>query len=251
VGRTQAAEKFRTSGASPSHTSVRLPFATYGRFDLALSTLLCVGAAAACVAFAGSVGWGLYLPAVLALAVWLILVNFFRDPERTTPKGDLLVIAPADGVVKDIEDVAEPKFLGETASRIGIFLSPLDVHVNRMPMECTVVQVLYVKGKMLKAYDPLAITENEAASACIEILGGRAKMIVRQITGAVARRIVCPVKPGERYGAGERYGMIKLGSRTEVWAPKSLNVTWNVKVGDRVRGGETVIGTLAPAGSTA
>jgi len=254
VGRTQAAEKFRTSGASPSHTSVRLPFATYGRRDLALITIL----------WAEGVGFRLFLPPathwidvacwimlVLVTIVWLFLLNFFRDPERTTPRGELLVIAPADGVVKDIEDVAEPKFLGETASRIGIFLSPLDVHVNRMPMECTVVQVLYVKGKMLKAYDPLAITENEAASACIEILGGRAKMIVRQITGAVARRIVCPVKPGERYAAGERYGMIKLGSRTEVWAPKSLNVTWNVKVGDRVRGGETVIGTLAPAGSTA
>lgn len=230
---------------------MRFPFATYGRFDLALSTVICLGIAGTCGALAGSVGWALWIPAALALAVWLILVNFFRDPERTTPKGEFLVVAPADGVVKDIGDVDEPKFLGETASRIGIFLSPLDVHVNRMPMDCTVVQVIYVKGKMLKAYDPLAITENEAASACIEVLGGRTRMIVRQITGAVARRIVCPVKPGERYGAGQRYGMIKLGSRTEVWVPKSTPVRWNVKVGDRVRAGETVLGVLEPSGSGA
>ncbi len=230
---------------------MRLPFATYGRFDLAVSTVLCLGVAGACAAFAKDVGWGLWIPAALAVAVWLVLVNFFRDPDRVTPKGEFLVVAPADGVVKDIEDVDEPKFLGETASRIGIFLSPLDVHVNRMPMDCKVVQVIYVKGKMLPAFDPLAITENEAASACIEILNGRAKMIVRQITGAVARRIVCPVKPGERYAAGQRYGMIKLGSRTEVWAPKSIPVRWHVKVGDRVRAGETVLGTLSPPGGAA
>jgi phosphatidylserine decarboxylase len=230
---------------------VRLPFATYGRFDLAASTVVCLGAAAACVALVPRVNWSLYVPAAIAVAVWLILVNFFRDPERTTPQGDLLVVAPADGVVKDIGDVDEPKYLGERASRIGIFLSPLDVHVNRMPMACTVAQVIYVKGRMLAAFDPLAITENEAASACIEVLGGRTKMIVRQITGAVARRIVCPVKPGERYAAGQRYGMIKLGSRTEVWVPKSMPVRWNVKVGDRVRAGETVLGVLEPPGGAA
>lgn len=230
---------------------LRFPFATYARFDLAVSTVICLGIAGACGALAASVGWVLWIPAAAAFAVWLILVNFFRDPERTTPKGELLVIAPADGVVKDIGDVMEPKFLGETANRIGIFLSPLDVHVNRMPMDCTVVQVIYVKGKMLKAYDPLAITENEAASTCIEVLGGRLRMIVRQITGAVARRIVCPVKPGERYAAGQRYGMIKLGSRTEVWVPKCMPVRWHVKVGDRVRAGETVIGVLEPPGGSA
>lgn len=233
---------------------MRLPFATYGRFDLAVSTVVCLGAAAALVWLThGHQGNPVFLwPAAgLLVAVWLILVNFFRDPERTTPSGELLVIAPADGVVKDIGDVDEPKFLGERASRIGIFLSPLDVHVNRMPMACTVAQVIYVKGKMLKAYDPLAITENEAASACIEVLSGRTRMIVRQITGAVARRIVCPVQPGERYAAGQRYGMIKLGSRTEVWVPKSMPVRWNVKVGDRVRAGETVLGVLEPPGGAA
>lgn len=226
--------------------AVRLPFATYGRFDLGLSTGLCLGVAALSVWLAQRMGDGYYVPAALAMLVWLILVNFFRDPERTTPAGENLVIAPADGVVKDIEEVDEPRFLCGRASRIGIFLSPLDVHVNRMPMECKVAQVIYRKGRMLAAYDPLAITENESAAACIEVLGGRHKMIVRQITGSLARRIVCPVRPGDRFRAGERYGMIKLGSRTEVWVPMNLPVRWNVKVGDRVRAGETVLGTVLP-----
>jgi phosphatidylserine decarboxylase len=234
-----------------SNAAVRFPFATYGRFDLYVSTSICLGVAGACAWFAGDVGGWLYVPAAAAVVVWLVLVNFFRDPERTTPRGEFLVIAPADGVVKDVGDVEEPKFIGGMASRVGIFLSPLDVHVNRMPMDCTVVQVIYVKGKMLKAYDPLAITENEAASACLEVLGGRSKMIVRQVTGALARRIVCPVLPGERYEAGQRYGMIKLGSRTEVWVPKTMPVRWNVKVGDRVRAGETVLGVLEPPGGAA
>ena len=230
---------------------MRLPFASYGRADLAIATIVCVPLAAICAHFAETAGWWMYVPAAAAFVVWLGLLNFFRDPDRYTPDGELLVVAPADGVVKDIGDVDEPKYLGERASRIGIFLSPLDVHVNRMPMKCTVAQVIYVKGKMLKAYDPLAITENEAASACIEVLGGRTKMIVRQITGAVARRIVCPVQPGEQYAAGQRYGMIKLGSRTEVWVPKSMPVRWKVNVGDRVRAGETVLGVLEPPGGAA
>ncbi len=228
---------------------MRLPFAVYSRRDLAAITLSCavVGIAPVwCPWTSGFLYWVIWCTTGLAVAVWLLMLNFFRDPERTTPQGDLLVVAPADGVVKDIEDVDEPTFLGGKASRIGIFLSPLDVHVNRMPMACKVVQVTYSKGKMLPAFDPLAVTQNESAAVCLEVLDGRARMVVRQVTGAVARRIVCPVRPGDRFRAGERYGMIKLGSRTEVWVPKSTPVRWQVKVGDRVRAGETVLGTLEP-----
>lgn len=231
------------------YVPVRLPFATYGRFDLALSTVLCLGVAGLSESFAGRFGWWFHVPAVVAAVIWLVLVNFFRDPERTTPQGEHLVVAPADGVVKDIAEVDEPRYLGGRASRIGIFLSPLDVHVNRMPMACKVVQVIYQKGKMLAAYDPLAITQNESAAACLEVLDGRHRMIVRQITGALARRIVCPVRPGDRFRSGERYGMIKLGSRTEVWVPTSLPVRWSVNVGDRVRAGETVLGVVDEGGA--
>ena len=109
----------------------------------------------------------------------VLVLNFFRDPDRETPEGEMLVIAPADGTVKDIEDVDEPSFLGGRSSRIGIFLSPLDVHVNRMPMECRVSRVEYRRGRMLRAFDPLAATENEACAAMLEVLGGRGRMIVR------------------------------------------------------------------------
>lgn len=226
---------------------MRFPFATYGRKDLFGLSFLCLAALAPCLWFGGE--WPiLYAVAAVPFVLLLLVVNFFRDPERTTPQGALLVVAPADGVVKDIEDVQEESFLGGTASRLGIFLSPLDVHVNRMPMDCTVAQVVYRKGKMLRAFDPLCITENESCATFIEVLGGRGRLIVRQVTGAVARRIVCPVQPGERYAAGQRYGMIKFGSRTEVWVPAGLQVTWNVKIGDRVRAGETVLGTVVDPG---
>ena len=227
---------------------MRFPFATYGLKDLFGLSFICLAALAPCLWFGAE--WPiLYAVALIPFAFLLIVVNFFRDPERTTPQGPLLIIAPADGVVKDIEDVEEPTFLGGTASRLGIFLSPLDVHVNRMPMACTAAQVVYRKGKMLKAYDPLCITENESCATFIEVLEGRGRLIVRQVTGAVARRIVCPVQPGDTYAAGQRYGMIKFGSRTEVWVPEHLQVSWSVKIGDRVRAGETVIGTIVDPGA--
>lgn len=227
---------------------MRLPFTPYGARDLAISTVACLGTIGACVRFAPDAPW-LWGVAGVAFVVWLLLLNFFRDPERTVPKGALHLVSPADGVVQDLTDVEEPRFLRGTASRIGIFLSPLDVHVNRMPIDCTVADVDYRKGKMLRAFDPRAITENESCAAGVEILGGRGRLIVRQVTGAVARRIVCPVRPGQRIAQGERYGMIKFGSRTEVWVPKDLNVKWNVRIGDRVVGGVTILGTIAPAGA--
>jgi phosphatidylserine decarboxylase len=224
---------------------MRLPFTAYGATDLAIATVACLGTIAVCVWLAArwEAPW-LWALAGVAFVLWLLLLNFFRDPDRLTPEGPLLVIAPADGVVQDITEVDEPRFLGGRASRIGIFLSPLDVHVNRAPMAGTVAEVVFTKGKMLKAFDPLAVTENESCAMGLEVLGGRARIVVRQVTGAVARRIVCPAKKGDRLAAGERYGMIKFGSRTEVWVPEALRVRWSVAIGDRVVGGKTVIGTV-------
>ncbi len=225
---------------------MRLPIATYGRRDLLLSTVLCGAAVAACAVFADGRPW-LWLVAAVPFVLWLLLVNFFRDPERTPPQGERLIVSPADGTVTDLEEVDEPEFLGGRAIRLGIFLSPLNVHVNRAPMDCEVVQVEYRRGAMHKAYDPRARTENEAASIRLAVLGGRVRMIVRQVTGAVARRIVCPVTPGTRLQAGDRYGMIKLGSRTEVWLAADQPVRWQVAIGDTVKGGLTVLGELLPS----
>lgn len=227
---------------------MRLPFTPFGATDLIVSSILCVGAIVAGVIYAPEHPW-LWAVVGLAAAVWALLLNFFRDPERETPKGPLLIVSPADGIVKDIGELPDPGHLGDTADRIGIFLSPLDVHVNRMPMDCTVVAVDYKRGQMLPAYEPRAIEVNESCATVIEVLGGKCRLVVRQVTGAVARRIVCPVKPGERFQAGQRYGMIKFGSRTEVWVPKRMKVRWNVKLGDRVWCGVTVLGTLTDDGS--
>jgi len=224
---------------------MRIPITEYGRKDLLIATIVCGALAALCVWLAASNEWVLWLT-IVPVVLWLLLVNFFRDPERTIPTGEHLIISPADGTVTDLEELDEPEFLGGRAVRLGIFLSPLNVHVNRAPMECEVVQVDYRKGAMHKAYDPRARTENEAAAIRVTVLDGRVKMIVRQVTGAVARRIVCPVTPGARLAAGERYGMIKLGSRTEIWLRHDQAVTWRVKIGDTVKGGLTVVGELGP-----
>ena len=222
---------------------MRIPFATYARKDLYCLGGISLAAAAATAWFAVETP-PLWLLAAAFFVIFALVVNFFRDPERTVPEGEMIVISPADGTVQDLEDVEETEFLGGTASRIGIFLSPLNVHVNRMPMRCRVARVAYRKGKMLRAFDPAAIQENESCAVMLEALGGRARLIVRQVTGAVARRIVCPVNPGEEYEAGQRYGMIKFGSRTEVWVPEGLRIKWMVGIGDKVKGGETILGVL-------
>jgi len=225
---------------------MRFPITEYGRKDLLIATGVCGALTALCVWLAGTYEWVMALT-IVPIAVWLLLVNFFHDPERTVPVGERLIISPADGTVTDLEELDEPEFLEGRAVRLGIFLSPLNVHVNRVPMDCKVVQVDYRRGAMHKAYDPRARTENEAASLRLTVLGGSVRMIVRQVTGALARRIVCPVSPGATLVAGDRYGMIKLGSRTEIWVRADQAVTWRVKIGDKVKGGLTVVGELGPA----
>ena len=222
---------------------MRFPITEYGRKDLALATVVCGALVAICFWFGQTRAWAAGL-ALIPFAVWLLLVNFFRDPERTAPQGERLIVSPADGTVTDLEELDEPEFLGGRAVRLGIFLSPLNVHVNRAPMACEVAQVDYRRGAMHKAYDPRARTENEAAAIRLRVLDRRVPMIVRQVTGALARRIVCSVQPGTRLAVGERYGMIKLGSRTEIWLRADQPVTWNVKIGDTVKGGQTVLGEL-------
>lgn len=151
----------------------------------------------------------------------------------------------------DIETVEEPEFLGGKALRIGIFLSPLNVHVNRSPARGVVRHRHYREGKFLAAYDRRAVEENESCALGIECPGapGRPplRILVRQVVGVAARRIVCPAEPGLALERGERYGMIKFGSRTELWVPVNAGFACRVKVGDVVRGGSTVIGKVEAA----
>jgi phosphatidylserine decarboxylase len=180
---------------------------------------------------------------LLLLLVSIILISFtlyfFRDPLREIPKelkaGD--VLSPADGRVMMIEETEENEFLKAPAKVIGIFLSPLNVHVNRVPISGTVKFYRYIKGEFIKAYDHNSADKNERTVIGIE--GEKFKVLFKQITGFVARRIVCELKVGDKVQRGEKFGMIKFGSRTDVILP--ANAVIKVSVNQKVTGGITVL----------
>jgi phosphatidylserine decarboxylase len=146
-------------------------------------------------------------------------------------------MAPADGRVVGVQDAVDP-FVGP-AVRVAIFLSPLDVHVNRAPIAGVVTDVVYTPGRFVAAYDPAAESNERCA---VRLQGEHARVTVVQIAGVVARRIVCRVGPGDKLAAGERFGMIRFGSRTDCYMPRGTEVT--VRVNEHVRGAQTVIGVL-------
>ncbi|MGH7568643.1 MAG: phosphatidylserine decarboxylase [Gemmatimonadales bacterium] len=178
---------------------------------------------------------------VVALAVWL--VAFFRDPVPGGPRGERFVLAPAQGKVVGVATVDEPMYLNAPATRISIFLSVFDVHVNRYPVSGQVEFVDYHPGKFLHAADEKASLDNEQSS--IGIRGPRGPVLVRQIAGLIARRIVTDAKPGARATQAERLGLIRFGSRTDVFLPVAAQPTLRVKPGDRVIVGETVLAEYA------
>ena len=191
-------------------------------------------AAAACIL--GWVGW--WPPTVALGAVTLCFLGFFRDPERTPPSVARAVLAPADGRVMRVAEVDDP-WVGR-AVRVSIFLSPLDVHVNRSPVAGLVEGVQHEAGRFLAAYRDEASELNERCTIALQGEAGRVG--VRQIAGVVARRIVCRARQGDTLQAGERYGLIRFGSRTDLVVPAGTEI--RVRVGDRVRGGETIMGVL-------
>jgi phosphatidylserine decarboxylase len=172
-------------------------------------------------------------------AASLASLGFFRDPEREVPSIPGGVLAPADGRVMQVDEISDP-FVGP-AVRVAIFLSPLDVHVNRAPIGGLVAGVVYSQGRFVPAYKPEAGAGNERCM--VHLQGDSARVTVTQIAGVVARRIVCRVGPGDKLAVGERFGMIRFGSRTDCCMPRGTDV--RVRVGDRVRGGVTVLGLLS------
>jgi phosphatidylserine decarboxylase len=177
------------------------------------------------------------------LAVFLIWsVAFFRDPYRVVPSDKDIVLAPADGKITDIETVEEPDFIGGAALRIGIFLSIFDVHINRAPCDVRIAKITYKKGQYKNAMSPVSGRVNEANDvAMVRINSPEDKLIVRQISGAIARRIVCKASEGEELSGGERFGMIKFGSRTELFVPAREDVKCMVRTGDKVKAGLSVL----------
>jgi phosphatidylserine decarboxylase len=177
---------------------------------------------------------------VLFLALFLFTIAFFRDPDRRIPADPKLIVAPADGRVRDIVDVDEKEVLNKRARRVGIFLSIFDVHTNRAPMDGRVVYREHREGACFDARDPACSEKNEAMTWAFENSNGT--IVVRQLTGAIARRIVAWANVGDELKKGERFGMIRFGSRTELYLP--LEAELLVKTGDHVSGGSTVIARL-------
>ena len=175
----------------------------------------------------------------LPFILTLFMVYFFRDPDRTIPEGENIFVAPADGRIIQIHNVQEQQALKDDTLEISIFMSPFNVHVNRAPCDGVVEAVVHTPGRFLSAFKPEASLQNE--NIAMTLNGDNGKILVRQVAGFLARRAVCRVRPGDALKKGERYGLIKFSSRLDVYLPKDTEI--NVKSGDRVRAGETILGT--------
>lgn len=171
----------------------------------------------------------------------LFMLYFFRDPERNPPKGEDLLLSPADGKVVLIRDTREDEYLHQDVKQISIFLSLLNVHVNRVPVKGTIEYVKYYAGKYLMAWEDHASEENERAHFGVHHPGGT-KLFFKQITGFMARRIVYHLKEGDKVDAGDRFGIMKFGSRMDILVPSNVEVY--VKDGDKTVAGETIIGKI-------
>lgn len=200
-----------------------------------------LGAIMLVVAFLVGGTWAV-LPGMIGVFVVVFTLYFFRDPKRTPPTKDAnVLLSPADGKVIKIDELDETLFLNAHAKRVTIFLSPLDVHVNRIPADGVIEFVNYVSGDYLVAWHPKASELNERSEIGLVHPSG-AKVLFKQIAGAVARRIVYHVSVGDRVHAGDRFGIVKFGSRMDIIVPETA--TFDVVVGDKVRGGETILGYL-------
>jgi phosphatidylserine decarboxylase len=202
---------------------------------------------AAAVTLASLWVWDIAFWPLLGVTAWI--ATFFRDPVRVTPQGDDLIVAPADGLITMIErvpvpaELAGPNGLGDAPLvRVSIFMSVFDVHVNRTPIAGTIRQVVYISGKFLNADLDKASEENERQHILVEGLDGR-RIGFTQIAGLVARRIVSFVKPGDMVASGQRVGLIRFGSRVDVFLPDGIEP--QVILGQRSIAGETVLGRAA------
>ncbi|MEE9186480.1 MAG: phosphatidylserine decarboxylase family protein [Bacteroidota bacterium] len=171
---------------------------------------------------------------------FLFALYFFRDPKSISPVADNLILSPADGKIVQVKDIFESEFLKSDGVQVSIFMSPLDVHVNRVPMSGRVSYYRYVKGDYLVAFEEKASERNERTHIGIE--NGSCRIFFRQIAGSLARRIVCTLREGDRVASGERFGMIKFGSRVDVVVPRGLDL--KVGLHESVVGGVTVLAVI-------
>ncbi|MFZ6016131.1 MAG: phosphatidylserine decarboxylase family protein [Nitrospirota bacterium] len=189
------------------------------------------------VLIVSSSSYFLLLTSYFFFGLTIFMAFFFRDPERKIPEGEGLFVSPADGKVILIKDVYEEDYLKANSKEISIFMSPINVHVNRAPCNGNVSIVKYSPGRFMRAYKDSASIKNENIVMVLD--GKEGRVLVRQVAGFIARRAVCRVKVGDVLRRGERYGLIKFGSRLDVYLPEDSVI--KVKLGDKVKAGETVI----------
>ncbi len=213
----------------------RLPFARWGLAELQIMgwPLLALSV------FLGLFHWACAVPPAV---LFLFVAYFFRDPYRRIPSGWGLIVSPADGKVVEITRLARDGFIGGPAVRIGIFLSIFSVHLNRAPSASRVISLRYFPGEFLNALNPESAVRNENMWIGLEeVEPPYRRVVIRQIAGAIARRIVCVLRPGDALTRGQKIGMIKLGSRTELILPDEEGLKIEARLGDRVRGGVSVL----------
>jgi phosphatidylserine decarboxylase len=174
---------------------------------------------------------------IISILIIIFTLNFFRDPERTTPKKENIVVSPADGRILFVKDVIDDKFIKDKAKMVSIFMSPLNVHVNRIPISGKIEYFQYIEGDYIAAFEDKASEKNERTE--IGIINPAGKVLFTQVAGFVARRIICNLKIGETVTIGNRFGMIKFGSRVDVIVPAEWQV--KVKKDDNVTAGETIL----------
>jgi phosphatidylserine decarboxylase len=217
-----------------------LPLTRHGWRELLIGTVLL-----AAIAYGFSLLW--HPLALLVLPFLIFLFAFFRDPNRpiTTQLG--AIVSPADGTVSDITEIPHDELLGGPAVRIGIFLSVFNVHVNRSPCDGRVLLTRYKKGAFINAlHHDEASTKNESNTIVLAAPGGDQPVaVVKQIVGLIARRIVCTIKPTDAVTRGQRIGMIKFGSRTELYLPKRLNPQIQVIIGQKLRGAADIVAIMS------
>jgi phosphatidylserine decarboxylase len=219
----------------------QLPLARYGLAEVVLFSAALILLGGACGLAAVYLHPLFWLPAALALGLWIFVLSFFRDPQRTIPTDPAALLSPADGTITHLDEVDDPDFPGGRAFRISMFLSVFNVHVNRMPRSARVTGLRYFPGAFLYANHADCFTCNEQLWIDLEEPSTGRRLRVKQISGVAARRIVCWLKLGETAAAGERFGMIKFGSRTEILLPLGEMAELLVQVGSPVKGGISVL----------
>lgn len=183
---------------------------------------------------------GHYFLSLLPLSLAVFVAFFFRNPERKIPKEEGIFVSPADGKVVQIKEVFENDYLKSKAVQISIFLSVFNVHVNRIPCSGKIIDVRYLHGKFLAAFREKASELNEQVAVVIK--SGEDTVLLKQIAGVIARRVVCWLGVGDYVERGQRYGLIRFGSRVDIFLPPETSLF--VKIGDKVKGGSTIIGVL-------